>query len=256
MSDDQAAKTRFSNRVDDYVQYRPSYPEAAIDWLEDRGTLRPGVKTVDVGAGTGILTDQLRKRGYPVWAVEPNAAMREVAIGAFSDSSIVSVVDASAERTTLPENTFELITAAQAFHWFDADAARLEFERILVDGGEVALIWNTRRTEGEAFLEDYEALIVEYGTDYTRVDHRGARARVGDFFGGESAFEYTSFRNQQTLDFDGLRGRLESCSYIPTRDHERYDAMIDDLRALYDQHATGDEVRLKYDAEIFVGRFV
>lgn len=253
MSDDAQPKQRFSEKVADYVKYRPSYPEAAIDWLEDRGTLGPGVKVADVGAGTGIWTDQLRQRGYPVWAVEPNAPMREVAVDAFADSSIVTVVDGSAEHTKLPEATFELVTAAQAFHWFDAEAARQEFDRILVDGGEVALLWNTRRTKGEAFLEDYEALIVEFGTDYTRVDHRQARARVADFFGGEDAFEYTSFRNIRIHDFDGLRGRLESCSYIPTEEHPRYDEMIDALRELFDTHQIDGEVRLKYDTEIFVG---
>lgn len=253
MSEDTQPKQRFSEKVADYVQYRPSYPEAAIDWLEDRGTLGPGTKVADVGAGTGIWTDQLRQRGYPVWAVEPNAPMREVAVEAFADSSIVTVVDGSAEHTTLPESTFELVTAAQAFHWFDAEAARREFDRILVEDGEVALLWNTRRTKGEAFLEDYEALVVEFGTDYTRVDHRKARTRVAEFFGGEDAFEYTSFCNIRIHDFDGLRGRLESCSYIPSEEHPRYDEMIAALRELFDTHQIDGEVRLKYDTEIFVG---
>lgn len=251
---DTAPKTRFSDRVEKYVKFRPSYPEAAIDWLEDRGSLGPGTTIADIGAGTGIWTDQLRARGYPVWAVEPNEPMRQVAIEAFADTSIVSVFDGSAERTTLPESNFSFVCAAQAFHWFDADAARIEFERILTDDGEVALLWNTRRTQGEAFLEDYEALIVEFGTDYTRVDHRKARARVAGFFGGEDAFEYTSFPHVQILDFEGLRGRLESCSYIPTDEHPRYDEMIDALRDLFDTHSRDDEVRLKYDTEIFVGR--
>ncbi|MGM0555540.1 MAG: class I SAM-dependent methyltransferase [Myxococcota bacterium] len=256
MSDETAPKRRFADKVDDYVKYRPTYPEAAIDWLEDRGTLVPGVKTADIGAGTGIWTDQLRARGFPVWAVEPNDPMRQVALDAFAGSSIVSVLDGAAEHTKLPESTFELITAAQAFHWFDPVAARTEFERILTDDGQVALLWNTRRTEGEAFLEDYESLIVEFGTDYTRVDHRKARGRVADFFGGESAFEYTSFRNARMHDFEGVRGRLESCSYIPTPDHERYNEMIAALRDLFDEHEHGGDIEMKYDTEIFVGRFI
>jgi SAM-dependent methyltransferase len=256
VSDQNSPKTRFSKKVDDYVNYRPAYPEAAIDWFEDRGTLAPGVKTADIGAGTGIWTDQLRARGFPVWAVEPNGPMRDAAIEAFEGSSIVTVTDGSAERTKLPESTFELITAAQAFHWFDPAGSRKEFERILTDDGEVALLWNTRRTEGEAFLEDYEALIIEFGTDYTRVDHRKARARVADFFGGESAFEYTSFRNVRVHAFDSLRGRLESCSYIPTPDHPRYDEMIAALRELFDEHEHDGEIEMKYDTEIFAGRFI
>lgn len=254
MTDDAAPKQRFSDKVADYVKYRPDYPDAALDWLEERGTLSPGTKTVDIGAGTGIWTDQLRERGYPVWAVEPNAAMRQVAIEAFADSSIVSVVDGSAERTTLPSSTFELVTAAQAFHWFDPEPTRAEFDRILADDGEVVLIWNTRRTQGEAFHEEYEALILDYGTDYTEIDHRQARARVADFFGGDDAFEYQSFANVRVHDFDSLRGRLESCSYIPGSDHPRYDDMIDALEELFETHADDGAVELVYDTELFVGR--
>lgn len=254
MTDDAAPTQRFSDKVADYVKYRPDYPQAAIDWLEERGSLSPGTKTADIGAGTGIWTDQLRERGYPVWAVEPNGPMRQVAIEAFADSSIVSVFDGSAERTTLPRSTFELVTAAQAFHWFEPEAARAEFDRILADDGDVALIWNTRRTEGEAFDEEYEALIVEFGTDYTKVDHRQARARVADFFGGDDAFTYQSFPNVRVHDFDSLRGRLESCSYIPGSDHPRYDEMIGALRELFDAHVDDGTVELIYDTELFVGR--
>ena len=135
---------RFTDRVGDYVSYRPGYPETLIDAVIDLVGSRSAAVVADIGAGTGIFTRSLVARGLQVYAVEPNAAMRTAAERGLADAPNFSAIDGSAEATGLADESVDLITAAQAFHWFDKSAARQEFERILKSGGRVALIWNRR----------------------------------------------------------------------------------------------------------------
>lgn len=259
MSDRPAPTERFSDRVADYVAFRPSYPAELLDLLERDGLVGPGRLVADVGAGTGIFTQMLVARGCEVWAVEPNRAMRNAmdaqACASQGDTSgVCYTVDASAEHTTLPPNRFDLVTAAQAYHWFDPQEARREFRRILKEDGQIALIWNSRRKSGAAFLEEYERLITRFGTDYSAVDHTRleVREKLAPFF-GHDAFKDAVFDNEQVLDLDGLRGRTESCSYIPTPDHLDYDEMIAALGELFDRFEEDGEVVIAYDTRVFWG---
>jgi SAM-dependent methyltransferase len=247
---------RFSDRVADYVKYRPGYPDELLDLLEDEGLVGPGRQVADVGAGTGIFTKMLVERGCEVWAVEPNQPMRtamEAQLCGMKGSCYT--VDATAEHTTLPDGRFDLVCAAQAYHWFDPEAARCEFGRILKPEGQVALIWNSRRKSSTPFLEEFEQLIVRFGTDYDAVDHTRleVREKLAPFFGHDD-FQDAVFDNAQVLDFDGLRGRLESCSYIPQAGHADYDRMIEALRELFGRFEEDGTVVVEYDMRVFWGR--
>ncbi len=250
---------RFSDRVANYVKYRPSYPPALLDRLADEGLVGPGVKVADVGAGTGIFTELLAARGCEVWAVEPNRAMRNALDAQLCalEGATCFTVDATAEHTTLPDHDFRAAFAVQAFHWFDLAAARAEFARILAADGQAVLIWNSRRTRGTPFLEEYEQLIVRFGTDYTVVNHQNVevRAKLAPFF-GHDAFHEAVFDNQQVLGFDGLRGRLVSSSYIPQPGESGYEEMIAALRDLFERYEEGGKVVIEYDTRMFWGRVV
>src|ERR1700712_2137458 len=175
---------RFSNRVENYVKFRPSYPPGVLGLLQDKCGLTPAARVADVGSGTGILTELLLQQGNKVFAVEPNPDMRAAAEVRLSRQQNFTSVAGSAEATTLPDQSVELITAAQAFHWFDREKARGEFLRILTPGRWVALIWNDRHTESTPFLRAYEQLLRTYATDYAEVDHKQMDARViGSFLG-------------------------------------------------------------------------
>src|SRR5262245_10828564 len=124
-------KTRFSNRVEDYARYRPSYPPAVIDHLKESVGLESSWTIADIGCGTGISSESFLNHGNPVLGIEPNREMRISAATRFAACDRFRPIDASAESTTLPDSSVDLIVAAQAFHWFDHAAAKTEFLRIL-----------------------------------------------------------------------------------------------------------------------------
>jgi SAM-dependent methyltransferase len=251
---------RFSNRVSDYDRFRPRYPAALIDTLRDLAGLTPRDVVADVGSGTGILTRLLLDSGHRVFAVEPNAAMRAVAERDFSDNARFTSVDGAAERTTLPDGSVDVVTAAQAFHWFDRDACRREFTRILRGQsdvtprarGNVALVWNTRRTDGNAFMRDYERLLVECAIDYTAVDHRHVdEAALAAFF---VDYERAVIPFEEALDWEATRGRMASASYVPSPENAGYADIVAGLREAFERHARDGRVVWTYDSEVTVGR--
>lgn len=249
------ARDRFTGRVDDYVRARPGYPAVLVEDLADAGFLFPGAVVADVGSGTGISTALFLAAGYDVVGIEPNAPMRAAAEAALSRYPRFRSLPGAAEATGLPEGSVDLVVAAQAFHWFDAFRTHREFRRILKDPARVVLIWNARRSEGTPFLAAYEALLLEFGTDYAQVGHRGVGAeRLAPFFGG--SYETRRYENVQELDLAGLRSRLLSSSYIPAPDRPEHGAMLDRLTAIFAAHAENGRVRIFYDTEVHAGRLM
>lgn len=248
-----SSTARFSDRVDDYVRSRPGYPDAVVAALAAEAGLRPGATVVDAGSGTGISAELFLRHGYRVYGVEPNAAMRAAAERRLGGEPGFQSVAGTAEATTLPAGVADLVVAAQAFHWFDAAAARAEFARILRPGGRVALLWNTRLVDASPFLRAYEQLLLEFGTDYRQVDHRNVTPeRLRAFFGGE--YRAHAFPNCQALDWEGLRARLLSSSYVPNRDHPRHAAMLAALEQIFRDHQQDGRVWIEYRTELFFGR--
>ncbi|HEY4155308.1 MAG TPA: class I SAM-dependent methyltransferase, partial [Puia sp.] len=131
---------RFSNRVNDYVKYRPGYPAAIVNYLQDHFDLTIDKQIADIGSGTGISTALFLDAGYPVRAVEPNKEMRKKSVELLNHYPKYTAVDGKAENTTLPAGSVDAVVAGQAFHWFDAEKAKAEFKRILKPAGLVVLI--------------------------------------------------------------------------------------------------------------------
>ena len=246
---------RFSDRVDDYVRYRPDYPPALLDWLRREHGVTPGWQVADIGAGTGISSKMFLDAGHVVTAVEPNAAMREAAVAWLGANPGFRAVDGRADATGLPDTSIDLVTVAQAFHWFDPDATRCEFQRILRPGKLAAIFWNSRRLTGTPFLEGYEALLQRYGTDYTRVAERYADDDSMRAWFGTGWRDTARFEHQQLLDFDGLRGRLMSSSYAPKAGHPQHQPMLAALRDLFDRCQRDGRISFDYDTRIIVGSF-
>jgi SAM-dependent methyltransferase len=248
-------KGRFSDRVDDYVRYRPSYPPGVVALLRERAGLSDSSVVADVGSGTGIFTRLLLDTGARVFAVEPNDAMRRAAEAAFQGRPNFTSVRGSAESTGLPGRSVSLVACAQAFHWFDGAAARAEFMRILEPGGWCALVWNTSVSAGGEFAVGYENLKNEFGTDFKRVRHESLEAsgRFSAFF-GEGPWTREGLENSQTLDFEGLKGRLLSSSYAPGAGHPRHGAMLEALARLFERCQVEGRVRMDYVTEVFLGR--
>lgn len=247
------ATERFSDRVADYVRYRPDYPHTLLSWLQDELGVANDWHVADVGAGTGISSRMFLDAGYRVTAVEPNATMRAAMTAWLGGVDGFRAVDGSADATGLPDGGIDLVTVAQAFHWFDPGSTRREFRRILRPSGLAAIWWNSRRLAGTAFLAGYEALLQRHCTDYTDVAERHADdAQMREWFGaglrGEARFEH-----RQRLDFGALRGRLLSSSYAPRPGHPGHEPMMRALRELFDTTAVSGVVEMDYDTRIFAG---
>jgi SAM-dependent methyltransferase len=242
---------RFSDRVADYVRYRPSYPPAMFERIRDAAGLGPGSVVADLGSGTGISTEPFLRLGCTVHAVEPNDAMRAAAEELLSGHPGFRSVAGTAEATTLPDRSVDLVAAGQAFHWFRPDPARVEIGRILRPGGRVALFWNRRR-EDTAFGEAYETLLRRYGTDYSAVDHRNVGEVALDrvFAPGR---ERVPFENAQELGLEAMTGRLMSASYAPAKDHPDHAPMIRGLEEIFRAHQRDGIVRVEYETVLFLG---
>lgn len=244
---------RFSDRVAEYVRYRPDYPMAMLEWLQREYGVNPHWLVADIGAGTGISSRLFLDGGHRVIAVEPNEPMRMAAEQWLGDNERFRIVDGRATETGLDSGSVDLVAVAQAFHWFDQAAARREFQRILRPEGLAAIIWNSRRLVGTPFLEGYESLLKTYGTDYTSVAERyGDEPRMRAWFGA-GYLGMGRFDHGQLLDYDGLSGRLLSSSYAPRAGHPQHEPMMHALRELFDSCAVDGRISFDYDTVIYVG---
>lgn len=245
---------RFSDRVDDYVRYRPGYPPEALEPLSRDCGLGPGATVADVGAGTGIWTRRLLDAGCRVLALEPNEAMRQAGRAQLGDEPRLSWRAGTAEATGLPGGSVELVTAAQAFHWFDRPRTRAELARVLAPDGSMAVIWNERRKESTPFLTAYERLLLDWAIDYERIDHtRIGRRHLAPFLAPHPLLEFAC-ANRQPLDLAGLEGRLRSCSYAPGPDHPHHEPMMAELREIFATHNEDGRVAMDYDCRVYYGR--
>jgi len=244
---------RFSNRVENYVKYRPNYPKEVLDLFAAEMNLRADSIVADIGAGTGISAKLFLENGNPVFGVEPNAVMREAAKNYLQNFPNFKIIDGTAENTNLPDESVDFVVAAQAFHWFDQTNTRKEFERIIKDKGFIVLIWNERQLDSTAFLRDYENLLTRFGTDYETVRHENiTKKTLQDFF--QTDFSQAIFQNSQTVDFDGLRGRMLSSSYIPSAENPRFREMLKNLESLFAEHAENGKLDILYDTKVFYGQ--
>ena len=249
----QNATQRFSSRVDNYVRYRPGYPREVLNFLKKECDLTTESVIADIASGTGIFTQMLLENGNRVFGVEPNAEMRRAGEEFLRSYPRFTSVAGTAEATTLPDHSVDIVTAAQAAHWFDREKARGEFIRILKPGGWCVLLWNERRTDSTPFLREYEQLLLTYGTDYEEVRHERTTAEIAGFF-SPTPFELSTLEMRQEVDYAGLEGRLLSSSYTPTPEHENYEPMLRELQRIFDEHQINDRVSLDYNTLVYYGQ--
>lgn len=244
---------RFSDRVANYVQYRPGYPAALLPFLQETLALPPQAQLADIGSGTGKLTELFLEAGYAVTGVEPNDEMRLAGEKLLAHYPAFTSVNGTAEHTTLPDHAFDLVLAGQAFHWFDQQQAGVEFRRINKETGWVALIWNERNSDSP-FLADYEQFLYDYSNNYAKVNHRHIDKAVFDAFFGEGNYGVNTFTNYQDFDFTGLAGRYQSSSYAYTETHPGYPEAMEKLGQLFGQYAQNGLIRFEYLTNVNYGR--
>jgi SAM-dependent methyltransferase len=242
---------RFSDRADNYAKFRPSYPPQAISFILD-AFLPRGPQTLtaaDIGAGTGIFSRLLADRGVRVIAIEPNASMRDAA----APHPRVEHRDAGAEATGLADASVDLITCAQAFHWFRHDKALQEFRRILrtASAGRVSIIWNDRDA-ADPLTAAYGELILEASNHHPAAIDRGDGAQALESSPLFTNVRKQVFRYEQPLTLEGLIGRAQSSSYCPNAG-PKLDALIEGLTDLHGRFADlKGIVRMVYCTRVYI----
>jgi len=238
---------QFSKRADFYSRYRPSYPGKLLNIVKRETGLHEGWIVADIGSGTGLLAKVFLKSGNKVFGVEPNDQMRSHADRNLAGFANFVSVNGTAERTTLPNSSVDLITVGQALHWFNPAKTIREFSRVSRPGGHLCVVYNEWK-KGDGFMRAYARVIREYGKGRAKVPHADAKYLARFFRGGK----YSEFRvsNEQVLSHKGLVGRLLSASYIPLPGVSNFER---DVSRLFAKHSRKGKVRLRYDTSIFVG---
>ena len=249
---DGGVRSVFSPKVADYAASRPDYPAALFELLARRG--RPATDLVaDVGAGTGLFTDGLLRHGFRVVAVEPNAEMRREADRRLGGAAGFRSVDGSAEALPFAASSIDLITAAQAFHWFEVERARAEFLRVLRPSGQAALVWNDRVLDDPLHAALDEVFAHFGGAKRGALVAHEDRSKVPRFFGAVRAEEFT-WPHAHRLDEPGLLALVFSRSYMPGRATPAGGEAAEGTRAIFRRFAAGGLVEVRYRTVLFVGR--
>ena len=244
---------RFSNRVENYVRYRPHYPTEIISFLKTKIAFAPHLTVADVGSGTGISSEIFLQNGNTVYAVEPNEEMRKAAEKVFHDNKSFISVNATAEATTLTDNSIDLIVAGQAFHWFDTIQCKKEFQRIAAPGAYLVLMWNEWKMES-GFQKAYEKVLLDFAPDYENVGCRNAdEEALTEFFSPFPYFKH-AFHNTQFFDFESLKGRLLSSSYAPLESDSTYEPMMTKLRQIFEEFSKDSQIEFEYSCKIYYGK--
>lgn len=245
---------RFDGKAALYGQYRPSYPEEYFDYLFEKARLEPEDAIADIGAGTGIFTRQLLGRRFAVFAVEPGIDMRRQGQEQLGDAPGLRWVSGSAEQTTLAPGSVGLITAAQAFHWFDREKFGAECRRILRPGGLVALVWNIRAPEctlthkcAEAFSRYCPGFHGFSGGSAVEPD------AIEPFFLNRK-MGYRQFSNDLFYSWDAFLGRMLSSSYAPKEQDAQYPALVEALRQIFEEESQGGILRFPMRTRSFLGQ--
>jgi len=243
---------RFQGRAAVYSKYRPTYPgEVLLVVKRELGFDQESV-VADIGSGTGILSELFLENGSKVYCVEPNEDMRRAAGERLRRYSARYIsVDGTAEATNLRTGSIDLVAVGQALHWFDAGKARAEFARILTKQGCVAVVYNQRRIEG-GVEESYARVIDRFAKN------RAAVPDVDDlyvtrFLNNREPKKFV-MPNSQSLDLQGMLGRLASASYMPPQGDKKWAEIEREVRGIFDEHGDGGVVTLHYDTILYLGR--
>jgi len=243
---------RFSDRVDNYVKYRPSYPVELMSYLQKEFNITQDTTIADIGSGTGKFTELLLPLCKRVYAVEPNKEMRLSAEKKMIGHKRFVSIDGTSENTKIDTNTIDMITVAQAFHWFDLEKTKIEFQRIITQHGNVVIIANKRLFNTD-FLAGYEAILQNSITEYSEVNHyRMTSEIVRAFFNSnyvQKIFSYT-----QSFDLHGLIGRLCSSSYTPKKETEEYKILEEKVTEIFNKYSENGTIDFNYETVVQSGK--
>ena len=232
----------------DYDRFRPGYPDSLFETITAQLTLPRTPLVVDLGAGTGRASLAMANLGWRVTAVEPGKPMLDVLRGrAANEGLLISTIQAPAEETGLDPASADLVTAAQAFHWFDQPRALTEIARILKPGGGLALFWNVRDAERSAFLSEYAEVLRRFvkDSDAGRYESTMPENATGQLLeshaGAFNEVQLNVLHHEVQMTGEEFVGMVFTASYVRTnKTPEEQDRFRLDLAALLGRHHLND----------------
>jgi SAM-dependent methyltransferase len=247
------SKDKFTNKVGEYLKYRPSYPQEFIDYLTQAVGITKDSIVADIGAGTGILTKQLGDEVKTIFAVEPNLNMRTAGQEYCCGLKNLFFIDGTAEDTGLAADSVDFITVAQAFHWFDRAKSKRECKRILKRKGRVILVWNRREAESELIKEN-DALCRRICPEYKGFSggHGTSPDIYRDFF-KNGYCDYKVFANDRLLTLESFIGGNLSASYAPSKGDTNYRPLVEALTELFHKYSNHGKLLLPNKTHSYVG---
>lgn len=243
----------FSERAAIYVKHRPTYPPELIQYIQQHTRLTAGATAADIGAGTGIFSALIAEKVQQLYCIEPNDAMRQQCQQYLSSYHNCHIIAGTAETTGLPDGSIDVISVAQAFHWFDIPRALQEFRRIAKPDAQLLLIWNDRAKD-TPFMQQYEQAIETFALDYQRLGYKKHFDETALTHCFSNNRQKITFRHAQYLSFTELMGRLQSSSYAPVAGTDAYRQLSDFLQQVFSRHAVNNFVKFEYDAVLYWGK--
>ncbi len=245
-------KTVYSTKAEKYAKYRWDYAPQAIAAILEITQMSTKSTLADIGAGTGILTRHFAEKVQRVYAIEPNLGMRQILTRDMKAFPSVFVLDGSAENTSLPNNSVDVITVAQAIHWFDPEPAGREMLRILKRGGWLALLRNYALDEekGKALGS---LMTEEYGADFTVVTERPKEMPTSFYF-GNGHFQKLTFPFQSRQNWEEFIGSLTTASFMPDEDHLLFGKLETKAREIFSQYSQDGYYVSEGETELLIGR--
>lgn len=246
--------TQFNSKAEDYALSRPGYPPTLYNALWTITGVDAGDQIIDVGAGTGLFTQGLLGAGRLVLAVEPADEMRSKADALFGNTPGYASASGTAESLPVENQVAKLITAAQAYHWFNVPLARAEFMRVLKPGGWVALVWNDRQ-RGQNANDVLDGFGKKYGGQQLSAlaAHENAHT-FGEFFGNESYQEHF-FKHDQQVDMVKWLALLFSRSYMPARESSAGHNLTEEASKAFQELQQDGQVTVPYTTRLVLGQF-
>lgn len=234
----------FVGKAQNYAEYRPTYPSDAITLILSLVN-RPVV--ADIGSGTGKLSQLLVSGASTLYAVEPNRQMRNAAEDILAPYVNYKSVPASAEATTLPDKSIDIITVAEAYHWFDNEQAKAEFRRILSPNGYVVLLWN--RFGGDPYDDEKATIEAKYRLS-PAISYEN---RAISLF-GKNGYQTAEFDNSMLQTYEEFLGGWSSASYIPNEGTDAYVCFEEQAANLFHRHAQNGRIQTTVKTVCFYGK--
>lgn len=242
--------SRFEGKSEIYDKARSKYAPELFGYIRDVLKISDGSIFADIGSGTGIFTEQLILNGYRVYAVEPNSDMRKKAEKKLLSNELFTSIDGRDSETHLPDSSVDMVTAAQAFHWFNADGFKRECRRILRTGGRVMLVYNSRDEKAECAMALAE-LRRKYNPEFHGFGNGISEEDCIAFFeGGCNIFRAD---NSCTYDRNGYIERALSSSYSLREGDPLFSEYLNDIGAIFDRFSFNGRLTVPVNTVAYVG---